>query len=111
MTGSLVSFLAADRDLVSAVLADHAAREQLEGVLDDARSSVRRLLSRHRHLVEALRDALLERHELIGPEITDVLEQAQTRAEAQEQAQVEARATRPALADAMAARIGAQPAA
>ncbi|MBT0993883.1 AAA family ATPase [Cellulomonas sp. DKR-3] len=111
MTGSLVSFLAADRDLVSAVLADNAAREQLEGVLDDARSSVRRLLSRHRHLVEALRDALLERHELIGPEITDVLEQAQTRTEAQAQAQVEARATRPALADAMAARIGAQPAA
>ena len=28
------------------------------------------------HLVEALRDALLERHELIGHEITDVLEAA-----------------------------------
>jgi hypothetical protein len=28
-------------------------------------------------LVEALRDALLEREELIGREITDVLEQAQ----------------------------------
>ena len=30
----------------------------------------------NRHLVEALRDALLERHELIGHEITDVLEAA-----------------------------------
>ncbi|WP_456819948.1 AAA family ATPase [Cellulomonas sp. URHB0016] len=73
MTGSLVSFLATDRPLVNAVLADGKAREQLETVLDDARSSVRRLLSRNRHLVEALRDALLERHELLGDEITDVL--------------------------------------
>ena len=30
----------------------------------------------NQHLVAALRDALLERHELIGREITDVLEQA-----------------------------------
>jgi ATP-dependent Zn protease len=73
MTGSLVSFAATGKDVVSAVLADPAAREQLEGVLDDARSSVRRLLSKHRHLIEALRDALLDRHELIGEEITDVL--------------------------------------
>lgn len=103
MTGSLVSFLAADRDLVSCVLADSAAREQLEGVLDDARSTVRRLLSRNRHLVEALRDALLDRHELIGPEITDVLERAAALAEA--------RAARPALASAVASRVGEKPAA
>ncbi|WP_231384180.1 AAA family ATPase [Cellulomonas sp. URHD0024] len=76
MTGSLISFAATPHDLVSAVLSDGAARAQLEGVLDDARSTVRRLLSKHRHLVEALRDALLERHELIGVEITDVLEGA-----------------------------------
>jgi len=76
MTGSLISFAATPHDLVSAVLSDTAAREQLETVLDDARSHVRRLLSRNRHLVEALRDALLERYELIGTEITDVLEAA-----------------------------------
>ena len=103
MTGSLVSFLAVDRDLVSAVLADPPSREQLESVLDEARSSVRRLLSRNRHLVEALRDALLERHELIGPEITDVLERAQATAEVH--------AARPVLAQTVAARIGASPAA
>ncbi|MGI8535951.1 MAG: hypothetical protein ACR2K2_05525 [Mycobacteriales bacterium] len=34
------------------------------------------LLGAHRHLVEALRDALLEREELVGKEITDVLERA-----------------------------------
>jgi cell division protease FtsH len=73
MTGSLVSFAATGRDVVDAVLGDSAAREQLEGVLEDARGSVRRLLSRNRHLIEALRDALLDRYELIGEEITDVL--------------------------------------
>ena len=37
---------------------------------------MRELLGRNQHLVAALRDALLERHELIGSEITDVLEAA-----------------------------------
>ncbi|WP_407344921.1 AAA family ATPase [Pengzhenrongella phosphoraccumulans] len=76
MTGSLVSFMATGQDLVAAVLGDRAARAQLEGLLDTARDSVRLLLARNRHLVEALRDALLERHELIGTQITDVLENA-----------------------------------
>ena len=76
MTGSLVSFAATDRDLVSAVIGDQAARAQLEEVLDSARGTVRRLLASNRDLVEALRDALLERHELVGEEITSVLEKA-----------------------------------
>ena len=37
---------------------------------------MRGLLESNMHLVDALRDALLERHELIGTEITDVLEAA-----------------------------------
>ncbi|MBO3095500.1 AAA family ATPase [Cellulomonas dongxiuzhuiae] len=78
MTGSLVSFAATDRDLVSAVIADRSARAQLEEVLDGARGTVRRLLASNRDLVEALRDALLERHELVGEEITSVLEKAVT---------------------------------
>ncbi|MCM0638968.1 AAA family ATPase [Cellulomonas wangsupingiae] len=76
MTGSLVSFAATDRDLVSAVIADRSARAQLEEVLDSARGTVRRLLASNRDLVEALRDALLDRHELVGEEITSVLEKA-----------------------------------
>ena len=74
MTGSLVSFLATGQDLVVSVLNDPTARVQLERVLNDARYSALDLLSRHTHLVEALRDALLQRHELIGSQITDVLE-------------------------------------
>ena len=80
MTGSLVSFMATGQDLVSAVLGDRAARAQVEGLLDAARDTVRTLLSRNLHLVEALRDALLERHELIGAQITDVLEAARSAA-------------------------------
>ena len=34
------------------------------------------LVDANRHLVEALRDALLDRHELVGHEIVDVLEAA-----------------------------------
>ena len=73
MTGSLVSLAATGKDIVEAVVGDTAAREQLEQVLSEARDTVRALLVANRDLVEALRDALLERHELVGPEITEVL--------------------------------------
>ncbi len=76
MGGSLVSFAAGGRDLVEAVLADTRARDEVERVLDEARATVRRRLAANRDLVEALRDALMERHELIGDEITAVLSAA-----------------------------------
>ncbi|WP_456785999.1 AAA family ATPase [Cellulomonas sp. P5_C5] len=107
MTGSLISFAATPHDLVSAVLSDTQARAQLEAVLDDARTTVRRLLSRHRHLVEALRDALLERHELIGSEITDVLEAA-TLAQEQLLAQEESDRTAATAAGVSAAGAAAE---
>ena len=34
------------------------------------------MIEEHRHVVEALRDALLERHELVGAEILDVVDAA-----------------------------------
>jgi ATP-dependent Zn protease len=58
------------------VLSDGAARELVESVLARQKQEVHSLLSSNRHLVAALRDALLERHELIGHEIEDVLVQA-----------------------------------
>ncbi len=73
MAGSLVSFAAVEGDLARAVLADPAARQQVEELLEAARDRVRWLLSHNRHLVEALRDALLERHELVGEQIVEVL--------------------------------------
>ncbi len=87
MAGTLVSFAAvqgsplADANLVGRVLGDPDARRLLEAVLDEQREEALLLLSANRHLVAALRDALLARHELIGPEITDVLVEAQRRYE------------------------------
>ncbi|MFD0482472.1 AAA family ATPase [Kineococcus sp. GCM10028916] len=89
MAGTLVSFAAvqqgafADGNLVSHVLGDSEGRRLVENLLTEQKEFVRELMDRNRHLVAALRDALLERHELIGHEITDVLEAAQAAHEAQ----------------------------
>ena len=87
MGDSLVSLAAAGGgpfggSLVSRVLGDRDARAQTEALLHQQKAVVRGLLAQNRHLVEALRDALLERHELIGHEITDVLVDAAARAQA-----------------------------
>jgi len=85
MEGSLVSYAAiqtssfSDTNIVGRVLADDRGRDAVEGLLQAQKREVKALLEANRHLVEALRDALLEREELVGPEITDVLEQAAAR--------------------------------
>jgi cell division protease FtsH len=82
MTDSLVSFAAvrgssfSDTNLTGRVLGDSAARELVEESLTRQKAIVRGLLGANRHLVMALRDALIERHELVGHEITDVLASA-----------------------------------
>jgi len=82
MAGSLVSLAAVqntafnDTNLVGRVLADPLTRPAVDRLLGDAKARVRAVLAVNRHLVDALRDALLARDELIGEEITDVLEGA-----------------------------------
>ncbi len=82
MLDSLVSFAAvqgsslSDTGLVGRVLGDSRGRTSVEDLLHEQRDAVRVLLGENAHLVAALRDALLERHELIGSQITDVLEAA-----------------------------------
>ncbi|GAC1477188.1 MAG: hypothetical protein NVS1B12_11960 [Acidimicrobiales bacterium] len=77
MTGSLVSMNAAGgppgANLVAKVLADDTSRIALERILGDAKHTVRGLLDQNRAVVEALRDALLEREELVGEEIGTVI--------------------------------------
>ena len=79
MTDTLISFSAiqgsalSDTNIVGRVLADSDGRERVERILQEQKSYTRALLDENRHLVEALRDALMERHELIGREITDIL--------------------------------------
>ena len=80
MDDSLLSYAAIastmDTNLVGRVLADDRGRDAVERLLQTQKREVKALLEAHRHLVEALRDALLEREELIGTQITDVLERA-----------------------------------
>jgi ATP-dependent Zn protease len=81
MAGSLISLDAIQStghaNTVAKVLADDASRAKVDAILDAARDEVRSVLSKNRHLVIALRDALLEREELIGDEIAQVLEAAE----------------------------------
>jgi ATP-dependent Zn protease len=84
MEGSLVSLAAVQEglggsNLVGKVLGDGQTRPKVEALLLEQRDTVRDLLRGHRHQIEALRDALLEREELIGAEITDMLEAAAAR--------------------------------
>lgn len=82
MTDTLVSYAAvqnsgfSDTNLVGRVLGDSEGRRRVEEMLQRQKVVVRGLLDANQHLVAALRDALLDRHELIGTEITDVLERA-----------------------------------
>jgi hypothetical protein len=62
--------------IVGKVLSDEPSRAEVEAFLDDSKSSVTRMLDEHRHVVEALRDALLVRSELIGDEILEVIGRA-----------------------------------
>jgi ATP-dependent Zn protease len=82
MAGTLLSFEAVGggplhQGIVARVLADDEARRAVERILERAKSDVRDLLDANRHLVVALRDQLLEREELVGDEILDVLRTAE----------------------------------
>jgi cell division protease FtsH len=83
MAGTLVSFVAVqngamnDTNIVGRVLADHDGRRRVEELLQEQKTLVKGKLEANQHLVAALRDALIERNELIGREITDVLTAAE----------------------------------
>jgi cell division protease FtsH len=77
MADSLISMDAASfpgaGDLVAKVLSDKASRASVEDMLQTARTRVEAMLIEHQAVVEALRDALLDRDELVAAEITDVI--------------------------------------
>ena len=78
MGESLISIAAAGTGLLSGglvekVLADKAARAELDALLASSRDAARAIVTEHGEVVEALRDALMERDELVGREITDVI--------------------------------------
>jgi hypothetical protein len=82
MTDSLVSFQAMEeglneRNVVAKVLSDPEGWARTDRLLKEAKAAVKEQLDLHLPLVEALRDALLEREELIGAEILEVLQEAE----------------------------------
>jgi ATP-dependent Zn protease len=62
--------------IVSKVLSTDGGRDEVEDLLAASKASVTQMLGEHRHVVEALRDALLDRHELIGDDILEVIRSA-----------------------------------
>ena len=78
MAGGLLSLEAsqAPGDVVTKALSDDRSREAVERLLDEAKAVAAGTIERHRHVVETLRDALLDRYELVGDEITAVIEAA-----------------------------------
>jgi ATP-dependent Zn protease len=79
MGGSLISFDAVEgpTNIVGKVLADDVARVALESLLETAKTAVERMLHNHRHVVEALRDTLMVREELVGDEILETIQEAE----------------------------------
>jgi len=79
MGNSLISVAAAGNgyhagSIVDKVLGDENARAELDELLAGSRDAAKAIVEAHPEVVEALRDALLERDELVGSEITDVIE-------------------------------------
>jgi len=85
MGGSLISWEAvsegpvASRNLVGRVLGDPESRERVEKLLDRQRDRAVEVLGDNRDVVFALRDALLDRDELVGEEIIVTIREALAR--------------------------------
>ena len=102
--GSLVSFQALDAgmiggNLAAQVLGDDAARQAVEKILNEDKTEVTRLLQGHRYIIEGLRDALLEREELVEHEILDVIHEAEKRAIEGGDVVVDLRASEPVITE------------
>jgi hypothetical protein len=66
---------------IAATLSDPKRREEVDQILDDGRDRVHALLERKRHVVEGVRDALLDREELVGDEALALLRRGGPRRE------------------------------
>ena len=82
MAGSLISYEAVTdgplsrTNLVSKVLANGETKQKVEDILEAQRERVRAVLAEQRDVHGALRDALIERDELVRDEILEVIEKA-----------------------------------
>ncbi len=80
MAGSLISYEAiaqgavSQTNLVAKVLGDGDGKQRVEDILEAQRARVREVLEENRDVHASLRDALIERDELVRDEIADVIE-------------------------------------
>ncbi|HEX2058475.1 MAG TPA: AAA family ATPase [Actinomycetota bacterium] len=85
MGSSLVSYEAVNNgphgspNIVAKVLSNDDTKKEVDDILRKHKDQVAYLLETNKDLVEALRDALLEREELMGDEILAVLDEAEKR--------------------------------
>ena len=63
-------------NLTAKVLSSDEGRSEVAALLDWARNEVKTLIETNRHILEALRDALIDQDELVGEEIADVIRNA-----------------------------------
>jgi ATP-dependent Zn protease len=76
MGGSLFSYEAIETphsNIVAKVSSTEAGKAKIEELLEATRGEVRSMLDEHRHVIEGLRDALLDHDELIGDEIGEAI--------------------------------------
>jgi ATP-dependent Zn protease len=82
MAGSLVSWEAvaegpvAHRNLVAKVLSDSEGKRSVEDLLSEQKERAAKVLAENRDVVDALRDALMDRDELVGEQIAAVIVEA-----------------------------------
>jgi len=82
MAGSLISYEAVQEgaisrsNLVAKVLADAKGKERVEDILVTQRERVRAVLAENADVHQALTGALVDRDELVGEEILEVIEKA-----------------------------------
>jgi ATP-dependent Zn protease len=82
MAGSLISYEAiaqgavSQTNLVAKVLGDGDGKQRVEDILEGQRVRVREVLEENQDVHAALRDALIERDELVRDEISSVIEKA-----------------------------------
>jgi ATP-dependent Zn protease len=85
MGGSLISFeavaegMVSTRNLVGKVLADPESKRRVESIMHAQKERIRGVLDENRDLVVSLRDALIERDELVGEQILEVVRAALAR--------------------------------
>jgi cell division protease FtsH len=68
---------------IGTLLRDNTVREEVNGILLEARKEIEALLREKNTIVEGVRDALLEREEIVGEEIDRLFARLETRGEPQ----------------------------